>query len=420
MKAARPSSKSGRRNFRAANMTQGSPLLMPKLGLTMTEGVLASWAVQVGAKVRVGDVLFVVETDKIATDVEARGDGEILSIHVAEGETVPVGGVLGRWTGPSFGLDDAADIAGRDAPPSPASPSEPTPLPPVQRVRATPLARRLARREGIDLAQIAGSGPNGRIKAADVARAQGTLAPHAATTIQFEPTVPGAEHRRPASRMEQIVARRLTNSKQTIPHFYAFADIDVTDLLTLRDTLNADEGGSPKLSMTHVLVAGLARAIAAFPQLNARWDDGDIVCFDNIDVGIAVDSPRGLVVPVVRCADRLSVDKLAHAMNVLVDKARSGTLAGSDMQGGAISISNIGMFGASALAPIIDPTQSAILGVGKPKPVFRPDAAGQPILRHELSLILSCDHRIYDGVLAAKLLAELTHYLEHPLRLLRG
>lgn len=422
MKAAPPSSKSGPHGSRAADMADGSPILMPKLGLTMAEGVLASWAVQVGTRVRAGDILFVVETDKIATEVEARGDGEILSLDVAEGETVPVGAVLGRWTGPSLDNGDAAaqpDVA--DAGPSPEPPAPQHPRAAAGgRVRATPLARRLATREGVDLAQVTGSGPGGRIKAADVTRALDMGTPHDRGADEAPAPLQDAGQRRAATRMEQVIARRLALSKQTIPHFYAFADVDITDLMLLRGKLNADADAGPRLSLTHLLAAGLARALAAMPQLNARWEDGEIVSFADIDIGIAVDNPRGLMVPIVRRADQLTIDALAGAINGLVEKARAGTLEASDMQGGTISISNVGMFGASALIPIIDPGQSAILGVGKPKPVFRPDAQGQPELRQELMLVLSCDHRIYNGVLAAMLLDEMTRYLENPLRLLRG
>ena len=384
-------------------MADGSPILMPKLGLTMTEGVLASWAVQVGAQVRAGDILFVVETDKIATEVEARGDGEILSIDVAEGESAPVGAALGRWTGPYLDTDqpvEQSDVAIAKVPPASPAP-QPRPAAANGRVRATPLARRLAAREGVDLGRVAGSGPNGRIKAADVTRALDIAVPPAEAANAGPAPSADAGQRRAATRMEQIIARRLAHSKQTIPHFYASADVDVTDLIALRSTLNADADGAPKLSLTHLLAAGLARALAAMPQLNARWEDGEIVSFRDIDIGIAVDNPRGLMVPVVRRADQLSIDGLAIAINGLVEKARAGTLDASDM-------------------PIIDPDQSAILGVGKPKPVFRPDAQGQPELRQELMLVLSCDHRIYNGVLAAMLLDELTRYLENPLRLLRG
>jgi pyruvate dehydrogenase E2 component (dihydrolipoamide acetyltransferase) len=407
-------------------MTKGNPLLMPKLGLTMTEGVLASWAVKVGTQVRTGDVLFTVETDKIATEVEARADGEILSIDVFEGETVPVGAVLARWTGASAGIEDDAEthVTVPDLPAEAAPVGVgPSRSPAGERIRSTPLARRLASRAGIELSQITGSGPNGRIKAIDVERAQAkqTAAAHDSEQKQAATGAPSGALRRPATRMEQTVARRLTQSKQTIPHFYVFADVDITQLVALRTTLNADAAPqTSKLSMTHLLASGLARSLAAMPELNAVWDDGHIIRFESIDIGIAVDSLKGLLVPVIRAADTMGIDAMAQAMSQLVDKARDGALVAADVEGGAISISNVGMFGASALAPIINPGQSAILGVGRPKQVFRPDADGQPTLCEELTLILSCDHRIYDGVRAARLLDHLTQLLENPLRLLRS
>ena len=403
-------------------MMRANPLLMPKLGLTMTEGLLASWQVAVGDAVKAGDVLFVVETDKIATEVEARSAGTIVSLDIAEGETVPVGAALGQWTGVSSTSEEDTkpppDPVHRETMPEPATPnsgvgdSDPS----TSRVKATPLARRLAASRGINIRHLQGSGPGGRIKAIDVEQAR-------AGWPVIEPVPPPATRdaplRRPATRMETIIARRLTEAKQTIPHFYAFADLDITEVLRLRQDLNADAGTMMPVSVTHLLLAALARALALDPKLNARWDDSAIVQFATIDVGLAVATDAGLMVPVLRGVDRLGLDALASSATSLVDRARSGKLGADELEGGAISISNVGMFGADALAPIINPGQSAILGVGRPKPVFRPDEGGRPELRQELRLVLSCDHRIYDGVAAAKLLDRLRGFVEHPLRLLR-
>lgn len=394
-------------------MAESSPILMPKLGLTMTEGLLVSWNVKAGDSVHAGDLLFTVETDKISTDVEARADGEILSIMVQEGNTVSVGTPVALWTGPSFGAD-----AGEDAPeaevPAVSEIAAAVAAPPSTGIRilATPLARRRARQAGIDLASIAGSGGRGRIKAVDISRAveQGRTTTSA--------VAPAHRSRRPASAFERVVARRLTESKQNIPHFYVLTDVDITDLLRLREQLNRDATGV-RISVNHFIVAALARSVAAYPDTNAVWTSDGIDSFDSVDIGIAVDSERGLVVPVLRGAERLGLDALAGQATALVVKARDGHLEAGDIEGGAFSVSNVGMFGATALVPIINPGQSAILGVGAPKDIFRPDERGQPRLARQLSLVLSCDHRVLDGVRAARLLDRVRELLESPARLIR-
>jgi pyruvate dehydrogenase E2 component (dihydrolipoamide acetyltransferase) len=286
------------------------------------------------------------------------------------------------------------------------------PRPTGERIIATPLARRIARQQGIDLARVSGSGPHGRIKMADVEAA--VKAP--ATTRAPAQAATGAT-RRPATSVEQVVARRLTEAKQTIPHFYVLAEADVTELLTLREGLNAS--GGPRISITPFIIAAVGRALAAQSQANALWDNGEIVSLSATDVGMAVDSPRGLMVPVVRNAGEGTLDEVAARCADLIERGRAGKLVAGETEGGAISVSNIGMFGASHLVPIINPGQSAILGVAAIKPVFRPDANGQPALRREVGLVLSCDHRVLDGVRAARLLDEIVRILENPISLLR-
>jgi pyruvate dehydrogenase E2 component (dihydrolipoamide acetyltransferase) len=417
-------------------MGSASAIVMPKLGLTMTEGLLASWRVQPGDTVKAGDVLFVVETEKIATEIEAPAEGRIESIAVPEGRTVPVGTVVATWTGPAAHVEAAA--AAYAAPASETAAPIDTPRPDGDarpaRIVATPLARRRAADAGIDLATIRGSGPRGRIKAADVeaalaqarhasppepARAPPSAAPELPASPAASASQTASVSRRPASQIETIVARRLTASKQTIPHFYILADADVTELLRIREQLNSVEG-APRVSINHLIVAAVGKALARLPDMNSLWDDGEIVTLAGTDVGIAVDTPRGLLVPVLRNAGGISLDALTAAASDLVTRAREGRLQQEDLEGGSISVSNVGMFGASYLVPIINPGQSAILGVGALKSVFRPDAAGAPVLRQEVGLVLSCDHRVFDGVRAARFLDRVAHLLQHPLQLLRA
>jgi pyruvate dehydrogenase E2 component (dihydrolipoamide acetyltransferase) len=414
MRAAAPFSTSVSRNSRAPEpMAAPAAIVMPKLGLTMTEGLLASWRVGPGDQVAAGDVLFVIETEKIATEIEAQHPGRIGAILVPEGETVPVGAALATWADGGSARHAPAAEPAQTATPAPVVEESHALASPATggRVIATPLARRIARQHGLDLAHVAGSGPHGRIKFADV---------QAAMASASAPKGPSAEasRRRPATPVEQVVARRLTQAKQTIPHFYVMAEADVTQLLAMRAELNA-AAGPLRLSITHLVMAAVGRALTTQPEFNAVWEDGEIFNLPGSDVGLAVDSPRGLVVPVLRDAGAAHLDAVATACAALIDRARAGRLVAGDFEGGAISVSNVGMFGASHLVPIINPGQSAILGVAAVKPVFRPDAQGRPDLRQELGLVLSCDHRVLDGVRAAKFLDAVVRTLEHPLLLLR-
>lgn len=402
-----------------------APLRMPKLGLTMTEGVLAAWAVAVGDRVKAGDVLFTVETDKIATDVEAPGDGEIVVLTAVEGETYAVGALLAEWTGVSIEADGEPQATEIEAQPvTEVQTAEPEPRSEGIRIIATPLARRLARQSSVDLAQITGSGARGRIKARDVQAAATTTpaeAPFQPSSIvgSIAPTAAGhGETRTDVSLIRKVIARRMVEAKQTIPHFYVLAHADIGKLGKLRNELNASNKGRARISVTHLLAAAIAHAMMDMPEANEVWDDNAIVRYADIDIGIAVDSPRGLVAPLVRNAGILSLRALVDRTNALIERAREGRLASEELIGGAIAISNVGMFGASALVPIVNPGQSCILGVGGSEKLFRPDAEGNPRLCEELNLVLSCDHRVWDGARAARFLDRIRELIENPLNLL--
>jgi pyruvate dehydrogenase E2 component (dihydrolipoamide acetyltransferase) len=390
----------------------GNPLLMPKLGLTMTEGLLAEWRVSPGATVRPGDVLFVVETEKIATEIEATAEGRIETLLVESGTTVPVGSPVALWTGPPPGGDQAEDAVT----PAPASVPEPAPdnRPaggPEERIMATPLARRIARGYGLDLSTVRGSGPRGRIKVADVDAAWKSAVPIASAS--------GPASMRPPTTVERIVADRLSLSKRTIPHFYVLADADVTELEHVRAELNADRTGT-RITVNHFIIAATAAALRAYPDFACRWTEAGIESLPVGAVGIAVDTPRGLMVPVLADAGSRGVEAIADAAGDLVARAREGRLSPDAMSGAAVSISNVGMTGASMLVPIVDPDQSAILGAGAIRSVFRPDAEGRPVLRREMGLVLSCDHRVFDGMRAARFLDAVVAALNHPIRSIRA
>lgn len=377
-------------------------IVMPKLGLTMTEGMLAEWRVQPGARVEAGDVLFVVETEKIATDIEAPGPGEIRELLVPAGSTVPVGAPVARWTGAAPAADAPAAVSAPPAPPAAAD----------RRIIATPLARRLARERGIALAELTGSGPRGRIKARDVpaaARPAPPAPPPAAAMAEGEFI--------PLDRVRAAAARRLTQAKQEIPHFHLGATAEISRLLALREEWR-DLPGVPRLTVTHAVLAAIGRALLAMPELNRVWAGEGWRRLPSPDVGLAVDTPRGLFAPVLRDAGRLPLDVLARRADALVERARDGRLSPDELQGGSITLSNVGMHGARFLVPIVNPGQSMILGLGAAESVFRPDAGGAPALRREMTLVLAADHRVLDGAAAATFLARIIAFLEKPLALL--
>lgn len=384
-------------------------ILMPKLGLTMTEGVLIEWRVAPGDAVAPGDTLFVVETDKIANEVEANRAGVVDALLVHAGEVVPVGAVVASLRGEG----DVAQSGPKAEPPqkrqAPASPA---------RIVATPLARRHAAEAGIDLAEIAGSGPRGRIMLRDLPDTEPSARGQVRQPTERQAIMPRGPIVREPDPHRKITARRLSEAKREIPHFYVFATADVTDLLALREQLNAG-GNGPHLTLNHFVVAAVARAMAALPQMDAVWADDVIHELQTRDVGIAVEGAKGLVAPVLRDVAGLTLDEVAAAAIGLVTQAREGRLKRADLEGGAISVSNVGMFGVSALVPIVNPGQSSILGVGASQPMFRPDAQGRPVLRHVLELALSCDHRVIDGALAARFLQDLCRRLETAVLLLR-
>ena len=386
----------------ANNAPALTDVVMPKLGLTMTEGMLAEWKVKPGDSVPAGAVIFVVETDKIANEVEAPSAGTIAEILVQTGETVPVGTPVARWTGTGFIADAPAVVEASE----PQAGVTNLPVASGGRIRATPLARRIARVQGVDLAGIAGSGPPGRIKAADVEAAAKTA-----------PAATPADGQRIALSAKYLsMVRRVVTARREIPDFQVVGTADIGALLKLRGRLN--QSGGRKISVNDMVLKAVGRALLAVPRANRIWDHDAHIAFAAPDVGMVVNGEDGLFIPILRDVGRLPLDRLAGDSAAAAAKAREGRLGAADMTGGAISVSNLGMFGAKALTPIISPPQSAILGVGTVEQVFRPNSKGKPVLRREMTLTLSCDHRVYDGVLAARLLQAVAGALEAPHSLL--
>lgn len=388
-------------------------LVMPKLGLTMTEGVLADWKVRPGDRVRAGQVMFVVETDKIANEIDAPSDGEIVEILVESGETVPVGAPLARWTG--AGLAAGNDGAGAAAQPQQqsraAGGAAENGAGNGGRVKATPLARRMARTNQLDISSVAGSGPGGRIKAADVEQALSAAAPRPDKTISAPRSAAGPERITPSAK-HLAMARRVMAAKREIPHFYVTRAAEISPLAALRGQMNA--AGGPKITVTHFLIKAVGRALIEHVEANRIWDDETLISLPDSDVGMVVNSDDGLFIPVLRNVGDKALDRIALEADGLAARARRGQLAREDMEGAAVSISNLGMAGAASLAPIINPPHAAMLGVGAPSEVFRPDQDGAPVLRREVTLTLACDHRVLDGMMAAHFLNSIVKGLEAP------
>lgn len=404
-------------------MSGMNDLLMPKLGLTMTEGLVAEWCVASGDSVKQGDVIFVVETEKVANEITADADGVMGEILVPVGETVPVGAVVARWTGPGQRASAEAAVApvaeSKPAPQAAQPQAEATPVNPAGRVVATPLARRQAEELGVALQNVQGSGPHGRIKAADVRAAAATKQAAPATLPAQQAVMVPAAERAPASSLVQAMARRMVEAKQNTPHFYLSAEAEVSELLALRTRLNAQQG-QVKLTLNHFIVAAVARALEALPLQNRIWDGGDVVQFRTIEVGVAVSTGRGLMAPVLHDLGGCSLDEIARRADQLVQRVRDGKASRDDMQGGAITVSNAGMFNVTYMTPIINPPQSAILGVGSIRDVFRPDATGAPVLKREMGLVLAGDHRLHDGTSGLQFLNRVIDYLQDPYLLLRS
>jgi pyruvate dehydrogenase E2 component (dihydrolipoyllysine-residue acetyltransferase) len=434
-------------------------ITMPRLSDTMEEGTLATWLKQPGDQVHRGDVLAEIETDKATMELESFEEGVLERILVQEGETVPIGqpiAVVGSGDGAAAApaapaAPSPAETASRietapevetPAPPPPAAPA-PAPAAPAAPptapatggpVKASPMARAIARDLGIDLATVTGTGPGGRVVKADVealTAGDGGRAAPAAPAPAAAPARPAPApapvpapaaaddvEEVPLTNMRRTVARRLVESMQSAPHFYLTIQVEVDALLELRGELNrrlADEG--VKLSVNDLLVKACAVTLRAHPDINASWAGDKILRHRRINVGIAVAVEGGLIVPVVRDTDQKSVSQISREAKALAERARAGKLRPDEFTGGTFTVSNLGMFGIDQFTAVINPPEAAILAVGttSPEPVVRD---GRLATRQRMKLTMSIDHRAVDGATGAQFLADLKRVLEEPLRIL--
>ncbi len=435
-------------------------ILMPALSPTMTEGTLAKWHVKEGDEVSSGDVIAEIETDKATMEVEAVDEGTVGKIVVTEGaEGVQVNAVIAVLLeeGEDASAADGAAAAPAPAPaapapaaepaaapaPAPAPAAAPAPVAPAapradgQRIFASPLARRMATQAGIDLAALTGSGPHGRIVKSDIEAAVAGGVPAAAPAAAAAAAAPapaaagpsakaladmlGMAHRvEPLTSMRKTIAARLTESKQTVPHFYLTIDCEVDALLKVRKELNAragNSGGDYKISVNDFVIRAVALGLKKVPTANGSWSDEGILYYDHADVSVAVATPAGLITPIVKRAETKGLAEISNEMKDLAARARDGKLQPEEYQGGGFTVSNLGMFGIKDFAAIINPPQGCIMavGAGEQRPVVKEGALAVATV---MSCTLSVDHRVVDGAVGAEFLAAFKKMIEDPLTML--
>ncbi|MFB9265320.1 pyruvate dehydrogenase complex dihydrolipoamide acetyltransferase [Bradyrhizobium erythrophlei] len=444
-------------------------ILMPALSPTMEKGNLAKWLKKEGDKVKSGDVIAEIETDKATMEVEAVDEGIIAKILVPEGtQDVPVNDVIAVLAGDGEDVKTAASGGGAAPAPkpaeapkpaaaaaapapaaAPASAAAPAPAPQVAaapaaqvnghaRIFSSPLARRLAKEAGIDLARITGTGPHGRVVARDVEDAKsgkGLKAPAAAPAAapSIAPSMsdkqilalfePGSYEVVPHDGMRRTIAQRLTASVQNVPHFYLTIDCDIGKLLVAREEINAsapkDKEKKPlyKISVNDFVIKAMAVALQKIPNCNVSWTEGGMLKHKHSDVGVAVAMPGGLITPIIRKAETKTLSAISNEMKDFAARARARKLKPEEYQGGTTAVSNLGMYGINHFTAVINPPHASILAVGtsEERPVVR---NGKIEIAHMMSVTLSCDHRAIDGALGAELIGAFKQLIENPVMMM--
>ncbi|MGV3552807.1 pyruvate dehydrogenase complex dihydrolipoamide acetyltransferase [Rhizobium sp.] len=446
-------------------------ITMPALSPTMEEGNLSKWLVKEGDTVKSGDVIAEIETDKATMEVEAVDEGivaklvvaagtegvkvnSLIAILAAEGEDVKAaasGGGSAPAPAPAGSAPAGAKAEAPAAAPAPAASPAPAAAQPAasapasgNRTFSSPLARRLAKEAGVDIAQVSGSGPHGRVVKSDIEKAvasgTGKAAPAAASATGGGQAAPAATPKGPSDEatlklfeagsyelvphdgMRKTIARRLTESKQTVPHFYVSVDCELDALLALRAQLNdaapkKDDKPAYKLSVNDMVIKAMALALRDVPDANVSWTDANMVKHKHADVGVAVSIPGGLITPIVRQAELKSLSAISNEMKDLGKRAKERKLKPEEYQGGTTSISNMGMMGVSNFAAVINPPHATILavGAGQERVIVKNK---QMVIANVMTVTLSTDHRAVDGALGAELLAAFKRYIENPMGML--
>jgi pyruvate dehydrogenase E2 component (dihydrolipoamide acetyltransferase) len=446
-------------------------ILMPALSPTMEKGNLAKWLKKEGDKVKSGDVIAEIETDKATMEVEAVDEGTLAKILVPEGtQDVAVNDVIAVMAGDGEDVKAASAGAGaagakpapkpaETAPPKAAAPAPPAPAPAPKpapaaapaaqaatptpqtngrgRIFSSPLARRLAKEAGIELGRISGSGPHGRVIARDVEEAKsgkGLKAPPAAPGApSIAPSMsdqqilalfePGSYEVVPHDGMRRTIAQRLTASVQTVPHYYLTIDCDIGKLLVAREEINkaapTDKEKKPlyKLSVNDFVIKAMAIALQRIPNCNVSWTEGGMVKHKHSDIGVAVAMPGGLITPIIRKAETKTLSAISSQMKDFATRARARKLKPEEYQGGTTAVSNLGMYGINHFTAVINPPHATILAVGtsEERPVVR---GGKIEIAHMMSVTLSCDHRAIDGALGAELIGAFKMLIENPVMMM--
>ena len=422
-------------------------VLMPALSPTMEKGKLAKWLKKEGDQVKSGDVLAEIETDKATMEVEAVDEGTIGKLLVAAGtEDVAVNTPIAVILGEGEKMGDSPTPAAKPAATGPAAPA-PAPIPPTpapaapvpaasvkaegSRVFASPLARRVAKQKGIDIAAVSGSGPHGRIVLKDVegtkpaaaptTDAPRAMAPMAAPTDEsvLKLFAEGSYDLVPHDSMRKVIARRLTESKQTIPHFYVSVDVTLDHLLDVRERLNLqapkDKDGNPlwKISVNDFIIKAMAKALIKVPDANVSWTENAMVKHKHADIGVAVSIPGGLITPVVRKAESKGLAQISSEMKDYAARARTRKLRPEEYTGGSAAVSNMGMLNVKNFAAIVNPPHASILaiGTGERRPVVR---GNDIVIEQQMTITLSTDHRCIDGALGAEFIGAIKAFLEEP------
>ncbi|MGQ0814447.1 MAG: pyruvate dehydrogenase complex dihydrolipoamide acetyltransferase [Gemmatimonadota bacterium] len=396
---------------------------MEALSPTMEEGRLVSWLKKEGDQVKEGDVLAEIETDKATMELVARGSGVLGAVSLAEGQSAPVGSVIAviAASGEEMPKAEAPKAEGpRPAPREPQPAPAPTPAPASApagngggRVKASPLARKMAAESGLELRDIQGSGPGGRITKRDIEGAA------AAPARPRAPAPGGPEYEDvPLTQMRKTIAKRLATSIGPIPTFYLTIEVDMTSLQRARENVNKrlEESGI-KTSVNDFIIKAVAAALRQHPEVNAQWTDTAIRRFNRVHIGVAVAVEDGLITPVVRDADAKGVAEISQQVRELAKRARDRKLQPDEYTGATFSISNLGMFGIDEFTAIINPPEAAILAVGKSEEKVVV-VNGEMVVQPRMRVTMSCDHRVIDGATGARFLQTLRQYLEEPAMML--
>lgn len=399
-------------------------LRMPEVSANLEAAVLSAWSIDEGATFNAKDVIAVIETEKAVVDYEIETGGVLLRKLVADGAEVAVGDPIAVYAAVGETVADldavVAELAGATVATAVAESAVSAPVavsaPAVAAARtfSSPLARKLARESGLELQSIAGTGPNGRIVRRDIEAAVAAGASRSKTAVTPPATSAGYTDI-PHTRLRRAIATRLAESKSTAPHFYIRGTAEVSALLRMREEIN--DGSEVRVSVNDLLIKAVAKAHVAVPGLNVIWMPDAVRQFDSVDVSVAISTPNGLVTPVIRGVERLTVTEVSRIVRDFAERGRAGRLQQHELEGGSVSISNLGMFGTEEFAAIINPPQASILAVGatREEPVVRD---GELAVGNVMRVTLSVDHRPVDGVLAAEWMRVFIGLLEQPAKIL--